>query len=242
MSDVRALLDDAALGGTHPDPVSAVRARVRRRANRRRATLAAGATVAVAAGVVALPDRGPSTVVAPQASASATHVAASPKAPSTPPDVTWRRPLEVGATTDYPVQYARLVELVESHQRVFLTATVQGDDSDLGWTVAVSLGGDADPEAWRAKVAAAAGEMPWTFVRCRETTLHYDLVAGEVAAATWPSGATLVKGKALPHAVTYTPGCVVAADLTNGGATAADLAYARERWGDDVRVSAKTAP
>jgi hypothetical protein len=232
MPDVRTLLDSAATGAPRTaDPVAAVHARVRRRTARRRAAVATGATLAVAA-------TGTAVVAArPARTSGVTPLATG--APAAMP--AWRRTGQPPHEPRYAAEYGRLRALVETHPETFLGLMVQGTDNDAGWMVAVSLGSDADPEAWRTRVAAAAGTMPWEFKRCERPTAAYDDAAAEIAATAWPSGAE-VKAGPVPHAVLYADTCDVFVGLTGTRLDERDRAYAERQWGDLVLVYVKPSP
>ena len=235
MSDIRSLLDDAATGPRpHPAPVEAVHARVRHRTARRRAAAAAGTSFAVAAtGALVATRQSPRSSVTPVASTS-------PSASTAANDAAWRQVFRGPHQPEHKVEFARLTDLVRAHPDVFLALTVQGKEDYPDWTVAVSVGSDVDPEAWRAKVSEAAGTMPWTFKQCQRPTSHYDAIAQRLTAMQWPSGATIRSLDA--HAVTYTARCQIYVALTGTLIDPRDTEYAAKHFGDDVEVYVKPAP
>jgi hypothetical protein len=221
MPDVHALLNDATDRAPHPDPVRAVHARVRRRAVRHRAALAGAATVAVAAtgAVAARPsaDRRPSRLAAAASPSPILSVGPGPHGYA------------------FETEYLRLRRLVEANPDVFLDLHVEGSATEPGWQAALAFAADADPAAWRDRIDDAAGALPWGSRRCPGTAAHYANVAAEVSAARWPSGTTLAHPPTM-RAALYDTRCVVWAPMT-GVPTAADRAYARTQWGDDVLIA-----
>jgi hypothetical protein len=224
MADVRTLLADATAHAPHPDPVGAVHRVVRRRAARRRAGVAAGATFAVAAAGTAVAAR-----PAPRTARPLTTAAPS-ESPTAAPARPWRAgPVVQNQRLDgHADDYDALDALVLSHPTALLNVTVEGTDTALGWRAVVSLAAGADETRWRAEVAAAAGTMPWVLHTCGGTAAHYDAVADQVVRTAWPSG----------HSVTDGPmfsAChvLVVLDAANDH----DRTYAEHRWGNDVAVT-----
>jgi hypothetical protein len=263
MTDIRTLLDAATTGrAPTADPVGAVHARVRRTAARRRAGVAAGATVAVAAAGVAAgrpAQRSHRLAAAPTTSAA-------PTAPTTPttdasdtpavPSI-WRRwpnPFVYKDPKTGTVRYDgskadadafdALQRLAGQHPDALLGVVQNGADNATGWIVSVALAADADPEQWRPAVAAAAGSLPWTFARCGRTAAQYEAVAAQVRAVRWPSGASLREPlyftgswEVAQDGQPAGPECGVTAVLDRTEPLdQADVAYARARWGADVLV------
>jgi hypothetical protein len=239
MPDVRTLLADVTDRTPHADPVGAVHRVVRRRAARRRTGVAAGATLAVAgavaAGTAVAARPGPRTL-RPLASGSP---AASPsESAAAGPARPWRAgPVVDGRRLDgHADEYAALDALVLDNPDALLNVTVEGSDTGLGWRAVVSLAADADETAWRARVAAAAGTMPWVLRTCSGTAAHYDAVAAEIVRTTWPTGHRVTDGPIFSGDSRAEFGCQVVVLLD--AVDAQDRAYAGKRWGDDVSVTA----
>jgi hypothetical protein len=254
MPDVRSLLSDAASPPSlHPDPAGAVRARVRRRDARRRTTLAAVATLAVAAG-------GAVAVTRPGAGE---HLAATPSASSTAgaaDDIwhAWPNPYRgidkstgevVYVDRDKAKAFDDVAALVAANPRALLSV-IGGGHEDGGEIVSVALAADADADDWQSRVAAVAGTLRWSLVRCPRTAARYEAIATEVRAARWPSGATIdgpvrfvgIRRPAKDD-VAARPDCGLHVVLSRAGAPAsADVAYAATRWGADVTVDGTKAP
>jgi hypothetical protein len=241
MSDVRTLLASAAEGGDlrTADPVAAVRHRVRRRAARRRATVATGTTCAVAAtGAVALATRpdGRTTVTASPTATTTTSTTATATAtataPTPPPSTEWR--FNSWWKTHKPRDdQERLFYYLHQHLDRFGPLGVQGTKGSPV-DVVVGIGSDADEQALRPEIEAAAGSQAWRFFRCAKPLAHYDAVAAEVTATSWPSGTRPIQER--PTFTNQLGQCEVDVRMPYVGQNAADAAYARAHWGSDVVV------
>ncbi|HEU0129426.1 MAG TPA: hypothetical protein VFQ85_00360 [Mycobacteriales bacterium] len=226
MSDVRSLLASAAEGGNlAADPMSAVRHRVHRRAARRRGVAAGGTALALgAAGVVAVvtrPDGRDTLAAAPTATASTAALSTEWRANSWWKTHQPRDPQE------------RLFYYLHQHLDRFSPFGVEGD-ADGETHVVVAIGSDADEEALRPEIEAAAGSTPWRFFRCAQPLAHYDAVAAEVTGTSWPSGARPIQER--PSFGRQMGRCEVDVRMSYVGENAADTAYARAHWGSDVVV------
>jgi hypothetical protein len=231
MPDLHDLLAEATARTPHPDPVTAVHRAVHRRAARRRAAVAVGASSAlVAAGVtyVARPAR---HAVPPVASASPW-----PTPEELPPGPEWR--LRPHADSNFPPDrywegFKAVRDYVLAHPDVF--GHFEHLFVDAVYTPTVSIGSDVtDAAVWEARVRAAAPSFPVKFERCTVPAPTLDRYRAEVVATTWPSGR---QPEAEPYVFSdagFGP-CTLMVELA-GPNDDRDDAYAREHWGDVVGI------
>lgn len=213
MSDVRDVLEQVTARPGTPDPVGAVRWRIRQRTRRRRVAGAAAAAAAVATGTAG-------ASLLPNDPEERTSVTAS-EPPALPSGGAVPASAPADAGTDRGSPLTAIGALVTAHPEAFV-----GTYLDATGTAVVAFGPDVDVDVWKPRIAEAAGTQRWRATRCGSSRAALERVASDVAAFTWPSGRPALAVDVDPA----TCGVVV----TSGALTDDDKAAATARFGASV--------
>lgn len=236
MSDVRELLSEVTdRPVTHPDPVSAVHTRVRRRAARRRVAAAAGTSFALVAAGFVYAARPAGKAVQPASPTASTGL-------ETRFPREWRRSsggvIALGNEADSEA-WGRGMDVAHDNPADVVGVDVRTgyEGSALRYTFRYAFSAGVDPADWAQRIEAAIGPHHWESDVCDRTAFELDRMASEAADTVFPSGAAVHYEPAFGrHGLHYGPPCTVIAELTSDTVAPADAAYARATWGTSVRL------